>query len=108
MDASNFSSQNTISVVAVTESDLRAEEPRTPVLRKIGVSDLANNLKTFLGQLDQVLHDLNNRVGGFEVDELEVYAEVTAEGQVSLLGTGIQSGATGGLKLILRRPASGK
>ena len=98
--------EDTISIVAVAESNLRADESRTPVLKDIGVQQFSRNLKQFLGQLDQVLASLNDKVGGFEIDELEVYAEVSAEGKVSLMGTGVQTGATGGLKLILRRPSA--
>lgn len=106
MSESNVPSSAEISIIAVSESDLRDDEPRLPVLQNIGVQQLSTNLKSFLSQLDQVLDNLNQRVGGFEVDEMEVYAEISAEGKVSLLGTGIQGGATGGIKLILRRPSN--
>lgn len=103
MSETNVLSEETISIVAAAASDLRAEESRLPVLKDFRVEQLSSNLQDFIGQLDQVLNNLNAKVGGFEVSEMEVYAEITAEGKVSLLGTGVQSGATGGIKLILRR-----
>lgn len=95
-----------ISIVSVSESDLRSDDLRTVATGEIEVQKLADSLKTFLGRLDQVMKDLNAKVGGFEVDEMEIYAEVSGEGKISLLGTGVQTGAMGGLKLILRRPSS--
>ena len=108
MNESGAPDQNTISIIAVKASDLRDDEPLVPTLKEVSIKNLSSNLQNFLGQLDQVLKNVNDKVGGFEVDELEVYAEVTAEGKVSLLGTGVQSGATGGFKLILRRPSISK
>ena len=98
-------SSNSISVIATAQSTLRARDgQRRPELKDLKVQELAQSLQSFLNNLDEVMKNLNAKVGGFEVDEMEVYAEISAEGKISLLGTGIETGAMGGLKLILRRP----
>lgn len=108
MSETNSTSEATILIVAVEASGLRDEVRGVPVLKELGVKQLSSNLQGFLSQLDKVLNNLNDRVGNFEVDEMEVYAEISAEGKVSLMGTGVQAGTTGGVKLILRRSSKSK
>ncbi|MEL7377439.1 MAG: hypothetical protein AAFN65_10800 [Bacteroidota bacterium] len=96
---------DTIPVVTSTQSDLRGDES---TITELKVQELSGNLKTFLSNLDKVMAQMNTKVGGFEVDEMEIYVEISAEGKISLLGTGVQSSAMGGVKLILRRPPNAK
>lgn len=102
---SQMPENDTIPVVTSTQSDLRGDEA---TITEFKVQKLSDNLQTFLSNLDKVMNKMNTKVGGFEVDEMEVYAEISAEGQISLLGTGVQTGAMGGFKLILRRSPSAK
>ncbi|WFU79187.1 hypothetical protein QA645_32355 [Bradyrhizobium sp. CIAT3101] len=53
---------------------------------------------------------LPTTIGAFEVDSLDVELELTAEGQIGLLGNGGKVGGKGSLTLRLKRPenASGK
>ena len=96
---------NEISIIALDESELRSDELRI-VHEKMTVQQLSSNLKSFLNSLDGAMEGLQSTVGGFEINALEVYAEISAEGKISLLGTGAKTGAKGGLKLVLRRSAS--
>jgi hypothetical protein len=76
---------------------------------------LSDNVKQFLEHLGKVLQktpdvlqetpdtEKSDQVGKFQLDELEVSAEISTEGKVSLLGTSFTGGATGGLKFIFRR-----
>ncbi|NEQ38250.1 MAG: hypothetical protein F6K40_19080 [Okeania sp. SIO3I5] len=38
-----------------------------------------------------------------QLDEIEIFAEVNGEGKVSLLGSGVQAGGKGGIKLKFKR-----
>ena len=48
-------------------------------------------------------------MGQFQFDAFEVSAQISAKGSLSLLGTGGQAGASGGLKFVFRRaPAAAR
>jgi len=65
--------------------------------------DLSRNLHAFVAGLRAVFKDLPVAPEGFSVDEIELHAEVDAKGKLSLLGTGGEAGARGGIKLVFRR-----
>jgi hypothetical protein len=58
---------------------------------------------SFLEKLQLVVGNLPERVGEFSIEEIELSAEVTAEGKVAFLGTGGQLGGTGGLTFTFKR-----
>lgn len=67
------------------------------------VEVLRDNMRQFLAVLQEVLPTEMTTVGDFRVDEVEVSAEVTGEGSLMLLGTGVRAAGAGGIKFILRR-----
>lgn len=67
---------------------------------------LAVEVKDFLGKLEGILGGLPQKVGEFALEELELSAEITAEGEVAFLGTGAKLGGTGGLKFTFKRKQS--
>jgi len=60
----------------------------------------------FLGKLQGILGSLPQKVGGFALEEIELSAEITAEGEVAFLGTGGKLGGTGGLTFTFKRKES--
>lgn len=76
--------------------------------KPLKVEVLAENINLFIGQMGEILEKTPEKVGKFHFEELEVHAEITGKGTLSLLGTGGELGATGGLRFVFRRsPASG-
>ncbi len=73
------------------------------VLQAIPVDTLKYNIQCFFDQLSEVLTPGADRVGNFEISEIRVDAEITGDGQVSLLGSGAKIGVHGGITLILTR-----
>ena len=71
--------------------------------KKVSVEDLSAQVKEFVQQIDSVLRSVGDLSSGFALAEVEISAEVTAKGSVSLLGTGGEAGATGGLKFLFRK-----
>jgi len=69
----------------------------------IGTGVLKEELNKFLDMLDDIMRESKQEIGNFEIDTLEIFAEIDANGQVGFLGTGIQVGAEGGIKIILKR-----
>ena len=63
-------------------------EIKKGILKSVGLSDLKNNMKLFFDQINEVLDMGRERIGAFEVDKIEVSAQITGEGKVCLMGSG--------------------
>ncbi len=67
------------------------------------VNEVRENMSGFLKGLGQIL-SLGEEVGGdYDIDRVEVNAQITGEGKLGLLGTGVNVGAATGLKIVLQR-----
>src|SRR6266446_8835687 len=75
-------------------------------LKQQSVEELAVNINLFLEQMGNVLEKTPEKVGKFHFEEFEVHAEVTAQGSIAVVGTGLQVGATGGLRFVFRRSST--
>lgn len=73
-----------------------------PGRTEVDVDKLSSNMKLFLEQIGNMLEQTPERVGQFRFEEFEISAEVTAQGTLAILGTGLQAGATGGLRFVFR------
>jgi hypothetical protein len=98
--------QQTDSSIEVVARDTGTR--RIPATR-VRVDDLAENVRLFIEQVGLLVNKAPAAIGPFHFAELEVHAEVSAKGSLSLLGTGGEAGATGGLKFVFRRmPGDGR
>ena len=61
---------------------------------RVSVDLLAENVNIFLTQVEQVLRKTPDDLGKFIMDEFSISAEISASGQLSILGNGVTS--TGG------------
>ena len=71
--------------------------------RQLKVDELGVNVSLFLEQLGGLLEKAPEKLGKFNFEEFEVHAEITAQGTIAVLGTGVQAGAAGGLRFVFRR-----
>jgi hypothetical protein len=71
--------------------------------KQLKVEELALNVNLFIEQMGSILEKTPEKVGKFHFEEFEVHAEVLAQGTIAVLGTGLQAGATGGLRFLFRR-----
>jgi hypothetical protein len=71
----------------------------------IAVDQLHQSLKDLTAKLATVLADVK-AVGGYELSEVQVGVELTAEGGVRLIGN-LTAGAKGALQLTFKPPATG-
>ena len=103
----NEASPNKIWVVVNVPSKWRGgEKPgegEKPGRTAVDVDKLSSNMKLFLGQIGSMLEQTPERVGSFHFQEFELSAEVSADGSLALLGSGLHAGAKGGLKFVFRR-----
>ncbi len=74
--------------------------------KQLKVEELAINVNIFLEQMSGILEKAPEKLGKFNFEEFEVHAEITAQGTLAVLGTGIQAGAAGGLRFVFRRSSS--
>lgn len=96
-------SGNKLTFVTVESSTRVRGEERVITDKELDVEEVSRNINRFIENLDEALKETSPKVGGFEFAELEIYAEVTAEGTFKVLGTGVGASAMGGLKFIFRR-----
>lgn len=67
------------------------------------VSTVKENMNGFLKNLGQILSLEEDVKGDYVIDKVEVNAQITGEGKIGLLGTGVNVGASTGLKIVLQR-----
>lgn len=70
------------------------------------VEELTTNVNIFIQQLGKVLESTPDTLGKFHFDEFEIHADISADGTLAILGSGVHAGASGGLKFVFRRSAS--
>ena len=88
-----------------TERGLRDALSISPI-KAVSVSALKQNMKQFFDQLQEILDSGREKIGQFEIDQVEISAQITAGGEVCLLGSGVKVGAQGGIKFVLKRKKS--
>ena len=78
-------------------------------LVKVSVEKLETELSHFLQLIGKVLSHAQKQINqqtGFKLDEVELCVEITGEGEVKLLGTGVKTGTKGGLTLKFKQEAN--
>lgn len=73
---------------------------------KVSVDKLETELSRFLQLIGKVFHHVEEQVNeqtGFKLDEVELCVEITGEGEIKLLGTGINTSTKGGITLKFKR-----
>jgi hypothetical protein len=87
--------------ILVQTADTTAVRGRGP--RELEVEVLSDNMSQFLTQIGSTLEKAPEDVSGFKITEFEVSAEISADGRLSLVGTGIGVAAKGGLTFRFQR-----
>ncbi|MEH1799007.1 MAG: hypothetical protein V7L13_07515 [Nostoc sp.] len=74
--------------------------------KKIQLSELTENFKQFMYQIEELLKETPVEVENFELSEFEVSAGITATGKLALWGIGGEAGTKGGLRFVFKRKTS--
>ncbi|MEM8719035.1 MAG: hypothetical protein AAGE84_06960 [Cyanobacteria bacterium P01_G01_bin.39] len=85
-------SNNTISVRTTDATVKRGGSPK-----ELRVEVLAENVNLFLTQIEGILEKAPDEVGKFQFTEFSVSAEVSANGKLVMLGSGVETGIQGSL-----------
>ncbi len=86
-----------------TERGLLSDTVAESVLKAVPVQVLKTNMGHFFDQLRDILSTGPETIGDFEVSQVEVSAQITGDGQVSLIGSGLKIGVKGGVTFVLKR-----
>ena len=73
-----------------------------PKIDTVSSETLRSNLTRFLQAMEKSLSDAPTQLADYRLDEIEVAVEVSAEGEISLLGNGAKVGGKGTLTLKLK------
>ncbi|MFF7535375.1 hypothetical protein ACFZB2_40970 [Streptomyces bobili] len=91
--------EDTISVVGVAmeERSFRRRGDVEMVREDVSVGVLRERIDVFVKALAETLSSTQARIGHYQLEQVEVAAEVSAKGKVSILGSGGEVGGSGGL-----------
>jgi hypothetical protein len=78
-------------------------QARKIVERSVGIEALRDGFTSFLGELRQIVTADATRVGDFMLAEITFSAEIGADGEFKLLGTGVGISASSAVSFVLRR-----
>ena len=79
---------------------------RAALVKGFETDRLKQGMTEFLGQLEDILSEGHAQVGEFEIAEITVSAQISADGKICLLGSGVDLGVQGGLRFVLKRRQS--
>jgi len=92
-----------ITIVGPMAGQSRGRGPRDIIEQEINVTQLSNKYFVFLENLADVVDVDTPSIRGFELGEIQFSAEITANGEFKLMGTGVGVEAKGGVTFTLRR-----
>lgn len=96
----------------LTSPDFILEQPLvypTPKINEIDLANIKNNFDKVMVDLEQIFQSAFNKTfGEFSIDEVEAHVEVTAEGKVGLLGSGMGLQGSTGIKLVFKKVGKNK
>ncbi len=81
--------------IIVRTADATVKRGGSP--KELKVEVLAENVNLFLTQIEGILEKAPDEVGKFRFTEFSVSAEVSANGKLVLLGSGVETGIQGSL-----------
>lgn len=72
-------------------------------LNNVNVAVLKENMAGFFLQLREILDVGREKIGLFSIDEVKISAQISGDGQVCLMGSGVKVGVQGGITFVLKR-----
>jgi hypothetical protein len=69
----------------------------------VKLEDLKNSIGSFLNKMQTIMDELPKFTKEYQLDTIEIQANLSASGKVSLLGTGGEIGGSGGIKFVLKK-----
>ena len=100
-------SERTITIIGRQEAEERAllGKVRDWMYRqeKVSIVRVRSALSEFMSSLGEILDGLPDKMGGYDLESLDVSLEISSKGNVSLVAVGGELIGTGGLVLHLKK-----
>lgn len=96
-------SEQQVTIVGTVSDQARVRGRRDIVERSVDVSKLKDRFNNFVESLRGILDVEVPALGNFELSEIQFSAEISANGEFKLLGTGVGLEASSGVTFTLRR-----
>jgi hypothetical protein len=105
---SNTESKPAVMLVTAEQVQIRGarDQGRKLVEKSVDIEQLQHSFARFLDGLQHIVAVGQRQVGEFTLDEVSVAAEIDANGEFKLLGTGFAVTAGSGVTFTLRRGAA--
>lgn len=91
-----------INVIALENPENIKGPGRRTLSRRLPSADLAGKLSEFVCGFSEALENISDTISGYDLDEIEVSVEVSAEGEISLVGA-VSVGSSGGITLKFKK-----
>lgn len=102
-DSNSEKQERKITIIGPLSDSSRISGARDIIEQEIDVTQLSNNYFIFVESLSNVVDVDSPAIRGFELDEIQFSAEITANGEFKLMGTGVGVEAKGGVTFTLKR-----
>jgi hypothetical protein len=79
---------------------------RLPEVAEISLDLLQQRLSAFLAGIDSLLSTSPTKVGMYELDTIQISAQIDGTGRIGFLGTGAEITGAAGLRFVLKRSGS--
>ena len=95
--------ERTISVIGLEDREVLGPIKWIRSRKKVETEDLKKEVNQFMEDMQEIIDSVPESKGGFHLDTIEIHADVSAKGKLSLLGSGGEIGGAAGIKFVLRR-----
>jgi hypothetical protein len=95
--------ESTIELVARPSDDVSRGDRFILVSRALKVDVLKERFDDFMNKLQAIVHTADEQAGVFQLAEIQFSAEITADGEFKLMGTGVGVEAKSGVTFVLKR-----
>src|SRR5690348_11942838 len=95
--------ETTIELVSRPSGDASRGDRLILVSRALKVDLLRERFDDFMDKLQSIVHSSDEQSGAFQLVEIQFSAEITADGEFKLMGTGVGVEAKSGVTFVLKR-----
>ena len=101
-------SAETIEVVTRPSESITRGDRLGAVSKALNVDLLRERFDDFMGKLQSIAHVDDEHPGAFRLEEIQFSAEITADGEFKLIGSGVGVEAKSGITFVLKRRLDGQ
>jgi len=93
----------TLEIVTRPSDDVSRGDRLILISKALNVDLLRERFDDFMAKLQSIVHTDDEHSGAFKLDEIHFSAEITADGEFKLMGTGVGVEAKSGVTFVLKR-----